>query len=59
MSTVKLFPKDAEKWVWIRENCRDYDIVEYVIDPRLFERVPYLIRFNKDQEYMWFLLRWS
>lgn len=59
MNTVKLLPGDAKKWAWIRENCRDYDIVEYVIDPRLFERVPHLIRFNKDQEYMWFLLRWS
>lgn len=56
MEAVRLYSDEQRDWV--EQYCKDYTVLDYVIDPSTFEKVAYKIQFCTESDSVMFKLRW-
>ena len=57
MKTVRLY--NEEMLNWVESNCSDFTVLEYIVSPVTFDKVPYIIQFCTEQDELMFALKWS
>lgn len=57
--TININPYFTPRLDWIEQHNMEFEVVSAIIDYKTLYHLPSGIRFKREQDYTWYMLRWG